>query len=75
MNYGPGVYDPQTYYNIKDAAAFINRSERTLRRWCAADKIKFYRDGRADSGGRLLFDIGDLLKKRQEIEALYPNRA
>ena len=68
-------YDPQVYYNIRDAAVFVGRCERTLRRWCDAEKIKFYRDGRADTNGRLLFDVGDLFKKRQEIDALYPNRA
>ncbi len=68
------MQDPD-YVTIAEAAVLLARSERTLRRWCAANKIKFYRDGRADSGGRLLFYRGDLLSKCREIVALYPNRA
>ncbi len=63
--------DRQDLLTIEQTAIRVGRSIRTVRRWVAEGKIKFYRDGHPR--GKLLFDPLVIEAKNIAIRSLYPS--
>ncbi len=64
--------DRQDLLTIEQAAARVDRSTRTLRRWVSLGKIKYYRDGHPRRG-RLLFELDAVTRAALVIRTLYPS--